>query len=71
MTVEKGATAAVSYRVGDEVRHAKFGIGEVVAVGDGTVVARFKDGEKTLVAAVAPLNKVVRGGGARVYGLAP
>ncbi|MDQ5818958.1 MAG: DNA helicase PcrA, partial [Actinomycetota bacterium] len=38
----EGATSGVAtYRAGERVRHAKFGVGEVVEVGGGKVVVRF------------------------------
>ncbi|MDP9479649.1 MAG: hypothetical protein M3R38_28965 [Actinomycetota bacterium] len=58
MTIEKKITVADAYRVGDAVRHARLGLGEVVAAGDGKVVVRFEEGEKTLLLEAAPLTKV-------------
>lgn len=71
MTIEKKVAAAGTYRVGDAVRHARLGLGEVVAVGDGRVVVRFKGGEKTLVLGIAPLTKVGHVASASVYGASP
>lgn len=58
MTIEKKVTVVGAYRVGDTVRHARLGLGEVVAAGDGKVVVRFEEGEKTLLLGAAPLTKV-------------
>ncbi len=52
---EPEGTAA--YRVGEKVRHAKFGVGEVVEADAGKVVVRFGKEEKTLVPELAPLSK--------------
>lgn len=51
----------ISYRVGDPVRHARLGPGEVVEVMDGKVVVRFGEEEKTLVPEIAPLTKISHG----------
>ncbi len=50
-----GGTAA--YRAGERVRHAKFGVGEVVEAGDGKIVVRFGTQEKIFVPEIAPLSK--------------
>jgi DNA helicase-2/ATP-dependent DNA helicase PcrA len=47
-----------SYRAGEKVRHAKFGVGEVVEASAGKVVVRFGREEKTLVPEFARLSKV-------------
>ncbi len=47
-----------SYRAGEKVRHAKFGVGEVVEASAGKVVVRFGGEEKTLVPEFARLSKV-------------
>jgi hypothetical protein len=39
------------------VRHAKFGVGEVVETQEGKVVVRFGSEEKILVPELAPLSK--------------
>ncbi|MBA2442430.1 MAG: ATP-binding domain-containing protein [Rubrobacter sp.] len=49
--------AGVSYAVGEKVRHAKFGLGEVVESGYGKIVVRFGAEEKTMVPEIAPLSK--------------
>ncbi len=55
----QGATSAgADYRAGEKVRHAKFGVGEVVQAGDGKVVVRFGADERTFVPEMAPLSKV-------------
>ena len=48
------------YRAGEKVRHAKFGVGEVVEATAGKVVVRFgtEAGERILVPELAPLTKV-------------
>ncbi len=50
--------ARVSYRTGERVRHAKFGVGEIVESGAGRVVIRFGTEERTFVPEIAPLSKV-------------
>ena len=50
--------AEVAYRAGERVRHARFGVGEVVEAGDGRVVVRFGAQERVFVPEIAPLNKV-------------
>ena len=49
-----GATA---FSAGEKVRHAKFGVGEVVEAGDGRVVVRFGSQERIFVPELAPLSK--------------
>ena len=49
--------APVPYRAGEQVRHAKFGVGEVVEAGGGKVVVRFGAQERTFVPELAPLSK--------------
>jgi DNA helicase-2/ATP-dependent DNA helicase PcrA len=39
------------------VRHAKFGVGEVVEAGGGKVVVRFGTQERVFVPEIAPLTK--------------
>jgi DNA helicase-2/ATP-dependent DNA helicase PcrA len=51
------AAGAVPYRAGEKVRHAKFGVGEVVEAGDGKVVVRFGTQERVFVPEIAPLTK--------------
>ena len=48
----------VSYRAGEKVRHARFGVGEVVEAGTGRVVVRFGTQERIFVPEIAPLSKV-------------
>jgi DNA helicase-2/ATP-dependent DNA helicase PcrA len=52
---EAGASAAFS--TGERVRHAKFGVGEVVEAQDGKVVVRFGSEERIFVPELAPLSK--------------
>jgi hypothetical protein len=54
---ESAATGATAYRAGERVRHAKFGVGEVVEAGDGKVVVRFGAQERVFVPEIAPLTK--------------
>jgi DNA helicase-2/ATP-dependent DNA helicase PcrA len=55
----EGATSGVAtYRAGERVRHAKFGVGEVVEAGGGKVVVRFGTQERIFVPEIAPLSKV-------------
>ena len=51
------ASSGVSYSAGERVRHAKFGVGQVVEAGDGKVVVRFGAEERTFVPEMAPLSK--------------
>ncbi|MFG0221343.1 hypothetical protein, partial [Streptococcus suis] len=51
----KAASSGVSYSAGERVRHAKFGVGQVVEAGDGKVVVRFGGQERTFVPEMAPL----------------
>ena len=55
-----GEPGATTYRVGEKVRHAKFGVGEVVESTAGKVVVRFgaEAGERILVPELAPLTRV-------------
>jgi DNA helicase-2/ATP-dependent DNA helicase PcrA len=52
-------SAPVAYRLGDDVRHAAFGVGKVIAVEPGgIVVLHFRDhGDRKFVADLAPLSK--------------
>ena len=51
------APSGASYSAGERVRHAKFGIGQVVEAADGKVVVRFGAQERTFVPEMAPLSK--------------
>jgi len=55
---ERAASGADAYRAGERVRHAKFGLGEVVEAGAGKVVVRFGTQERIFVPEIAPLSKV-------------
>lgn len=55
---ERAASGAESYRAGEKVRHAKFGVGVVIEASAGKVVVRFGAEEKTLVPEFARLGKV-------------
>jgi DNA helicase-2/ATP-dependent DNA helicase PcrA len=46
-----------AFRAGERVRHAKFGVGEVVEAGEGKVVVRFGTQERIFVPEIAPLSK--------------
>jgi DNA helicase-2/ATP-dependent DNA helicase PcrA len=52
------ASGGTQYRTGERVRHAKFGVGEVVEAGAGRIVIRFGTEERTFVPEIAPLSKV-------------
>jgi ATP-dependent DNA helicase UvrD/PcrA len=52
----EGAVAA-DYSAGERVRHAKFGLGEVVEAQRGRVVVRFGSEERIFVPELAPLSK--------------
>ena len=58
----KTTTSNLSYAVGDKVKHRKFGIGTVVAAqsmgADMLLRIAFPEGEKKLLAAYAPIEKV-------------
>ncbi|MDQ3923600.1 MAG: ATP-binding domain-containing protein, partial [Actinomycetota bacterium] len=54
--VERSA-APVDYSAGERVRHAKFGLGEVIEAQEGKVVVRFGSEERILVPELAPLSK--------------
>lgn len=63
-----------AFRVGDSVRHKRYGRGEVIAVGGGRVSVRFGEDDKTFVPEIAPLKKVVAPEntlGMTVYGTSP
>jgi DNA helicase-2/ATP-dependent DNA helicase PcrA len=51
------ASSGVSYSAGERVRHAKFGVGQVVEAADGKVVVSFGGQERTFVPEMAPLSK--------------
>jgi DNA helicase-2/ATP-dependent DNA helicase PcrA len=53
----QAAPSGVSYSAGERVRHAKFGVGQVVEAADGKVVVRFGAQERTFVLEMAPLSK--------------
>jgi len=55
-TAERTA-AAPEYHAGEKVRHAKFGVGEIVEAGGGKIVVRFGGEERTFVPEIAPLSK--------------
>ena len=55
--MERAAPETALFSVGEKVRHAKFGVGEVVESGAGKLVVRFGSQEKTLVPGLAPLSK--------------
>lgn len=55
----KGGPAKGIFRVGDRVRHPRYGTGDVLSATDGTVVVRFAAGaEKSFNAAFSPLSIV-------------
>ncbi len=51
------AVASAAFSAGERVRHAKFGVGEVVEAQDGKVVVRFGLEERIFVPELAPLSK--------------
>ena len=55
---QSSASSRTQYRAGERVRHAKFGVGEVVEAGAGRIVIRFGTEERTFVPEIAPLSKV-------------
>jgi DNA helicase II / ATP-dependent DNA helicase PcrA len=54
---ERVGAETSSFRAGERVRHARFGVGEVVEAGDGKVVVRFGGQERIFVPEIAPLTK--------------
>ncbi|CAN5133505.1 hypothetical protein BH18ACT10_BH18ACT10_09430 [soil metagenome] len=56
-TMERAASST-EYHAGERVRHAKFGVGEVVEAGGGRIVVKFGEEERTFVPEIAPLSKV-------------
>jgi DNA helicase-2/ATP-dependent DNA helicase PcrA len=54
---ERPASDATAYRAGERVKHARFGVGEVVEATDGKVVVRFGTQERIFVPEIAPLTK--------------
>jgi DNA helicase-2/ATP-dependent DNA helicase PcrA len=54
---ERAASEVAAYRAGERVRHAKFGVGEVVEAGAGKVVVRFGTQERIFVPEIAPLSR--------------
>jgi DNA helicase-2/ATP-dependent DNA helicase PcrA len=55
---QRATSAGADYSTGEKVRHAKFGVGQVVEAGGGKVVVRFGAQERTFVPEMAPLSKV-------------
>ncbi|HEX2097821.1 MAG TPA: UvrD-helicase domain-containing protein [Rubrobacteraceae bacterium] len=55
---EPERVASAGYTAGERVRHAKFGVGEVIEAQAGKVVVRFGAEERVLVPEIAPLSKV-------------
>jgi DNA helicase-2/ATP-dependent DNA helicase PcrA len=54
---ERVGAGASTFRAGERVRHAKFGVGEVVEAGGGKVIVRFGTQERVFVPEIAPLTK--------------
>ena len=54
---DRAASPGVDYSAGDRVRHAKFGVGQVVEASGGKVTVRFGGQERTFVPEMAPLSK--------------
>jgi DNA helicase II / ATP-dependent DNA helicase PcrA len=54
---ERVGAGASTFRAGERVRHATFGVGEVVEAGGGRVVVRFGTQERVFVPEMAPLTK--------------
>ena len=55
--MERAMPEKALFSVGEKVRHAKFGVGEVVEADGGKVIVRFGAETKTLVPGLAPLSK--------------
>jgi DNA helicase-2/ATP-dependent DNA helicase PcrA len=58
--IDAARLSSVAYRLGDDVKHAAFGVGKVIAVEPGgIVVLHFRDhGDRKFVADLAPLERV-------------
>jgi DNA helicase II / ATP-dependent DNA helicase PcrA len=54
---ERVGAGTATFRAGERVRHAKFGVGEVVEAGGGKVIVRFGAQERVFVPEIAPLTK--------------
>ena len=54
---EPEGAASADYSAGERVRHAKFGVGEIVEAQKGRVVVRFGSEERIFVPELAPLSK--------------
>jgi DNA helicase-2/ATP-dependent DNA helicase PcrA len=54
---ERLEEAVAAFSAGERVRHAKFGVGEVVEAQDGKIVVRFGLEERIFVPELAPLSK--------------
>ena len=54
---ESEGVTSVGYSAGEKVRHAKFGVGEVVEAQAGKVIVRFGTDERIFVPELAPLSK--------------
>jgi DNA helicase II / ATP-dependent DNA helicase PcrA len=54
---EPEGAAPADYSAGERVRHAKFGVGEIVEAQKGRVVVRFGSEERIFVPELAPLSK--------------
>jgi superfamily I DNA/RNA helicase len=54
---ERAAAGETTFRAGERVRHARFGVGEVVEAGGGKVVVRFGAQERVFVPEIAPLTR--------------
>jgi ATP-dependent DNA helicase UvrD/PcrA len=54
---EREGAAPADYSAGERVRHAKFGVGEIVEAQKGRVVVRFGSEERIFVPELAPLSK--------------
>jgi DNA helicase-2/ATP-dependent DNA helicase PcrA len=57
LTGRGSASKGPAYAVGEKVRHAKFGVGEVVEASGERLVVRFGAQTKTLVPEIAPLSR--------------
>jgi DNA helicase II / ATP-dependent DNA helicase PcrA len=55
---ENVASGVTEYRAGERVRHARFGVGEVVEAGAARIVIRFGTEERTFVPEIAPLSRI-------------
>ncbi|MGH3087773.1 MAG: UvrD-helicase domain-containing protein [Rubrobacteraceae bacterium] len=55
--MERAVSSSVPYKAGEKVRHAKFGVGEVVEAVDEKIIVRFGGEERIFIPDLAPLSR--------------